>query len=130
MDGSSTTTAEPTPVTCSPVDVVSGRAAVVVDVDSAVVLVPVLAVLEVLVVEVVVVVVVVGVAEEAASAVESLTPKGEEGTTGEVKWSTSFDTWIPITRVALISIADHGLSVVVGFSETVTATGLSEDGGN
>jgi len=126
VDGSSTTTAEPTPVTCSPVDVVSGRAAVVVDVDSAAVLVLVLAVLEVLVV----VVVVVGVAEEATVAVESLTPIDEEGTTGEVKWSTSLDTWIPITRVALISIADHGLSVVVGFSETVTATGLSEDGGN
>jgi len=126
VDGSSTTTAEPTPVTCSPADVVSGRAAVVADVDSAVVLMLVLAVL---VVAAVVVVVVVGAAEEAA-AVGSLTPIGEEGTTGEVKWSTSFDTWIPITRVALISIADHGLSVVVGFSETVTAAGLSEGGGD
>jgi len=124
VDGSSTTTAEPTPVTCSPADVVSGRAAVVVDVDSAAVLVLVL-----LVVVVVVVVVIVGAAAEAA-VVGSLTPIGEEGTTGEVKWSTSFDTWIPITRVALMSIADHGLSVVVGFSETVIADGLSEGGGD
>jgi len=128
VDGSSTTTAEPTPVTCSPADVVSGRVAVIADVDSAAVLALVLAVLVVDVV--VVVVVVVGAAEEEAAAVGSLTPMGEEGTTGEVKWSTSFDTWIPITRVALISIADHGLSVVVGFSDTVTAAGLSEGGGD
>jgi len=127
VDGSSTTTAEPTPVTCSPADVVSGRVAVIADVDSAAVLALVLAVL---VVAAVVVVVVAGAAEEEAAAVGSLTPMGEEGTTGEVKWSTSFDTWIPITRVALISIADHGLSVVVGFSDTVTAAGLSEGGGD
>jgi len=103
--------------------VVSGLAAVVVDVDPAVVLALVLVV-------VVDVVVIVGAAEEAAE-VGSLTPiGGDEGTTGEVKWSTSFDTWIPITRVALMSIADLGLSVVVGFSETVTGAGLSDGGGD
>lgn len=87
VDGSSTTTAEPTPVICSPANVVSGLDGVGVAVaDSAVV-----------------------------TAAVSVSLDGEAGT-GDVRWSTILDTCRPITRVALMSTADHGLSASLGLS--------------
>lgn len=99
VDGSSTTTAEPTPVISSPVVVISGRPAVVVVIVAAVVAVAAVA----------------AVVDGVVVTFSLLGTYTGDARTGEVKWSTILDTCVPIiTRVALIS--GCGFSALLGFS--------------
>jgi len=97
VDGSSTTTAEPTPVMCSPAKVVSDFSDV----------------------EIADCVVVIVITSEDPLCLSSTT--GSDTDTGEVKWSTTLETCTPSTRVALMSICgdEYGFSTVVGLPVVV-----------